>query len=87
MAFANFAEDDPFGDVNAAGAPESPVRVACPKDLDLDEVNELERVRRANVQTLIEERRAIAGVSAELAPGVEGTSIRVARTSAAHLSA
>jgi len=60
MAFANFGEDDPFGDVNAAGAPESPVRVACPKDLDLDEVNQLERVRREKLQTLIEEKRTIA---------------------------
>ena len=60
MGFANFAEDDPFGDVNAAGAPESPVRVAIPRDLDIDEVNQLERVRREKLQTLIEEKRAVA---------------------------
>ena len=60
MAFANFGEDDPFGDVNAAGAPESPVRVAIPRDLDIDEVNQLERVRREKLQTLIEEKRAVA---------------------------
>ena len=90
MGFANFAEDDPFGDVNAAGAPESPVRVAIPRDLDMQEVNELERVRRETLAKVIEEKRAVAknlyalkraaGVSAPvmevtLTPGASSTDI------------
>ena len=60
MAFTSFGVDDPFADENNAGAPDSPLRVALPRGLDMQEVNELGRVRRETLAKVIEEKRAVA---------------------------
>ena len=60
MAFACFGEDDDFGWEQDEGPPCSPVRAPVPVDLDMTEVNELERVRQARLLEVIESRRAEA---------------------------
>ena len=50
MAFTSFGEDDPFASQNGDWADSSsPARVVVPVDLDMQEVNELERVRQARL--------------------------------------
>ena len=60
MAFTNFGEDDPFASQNGDWADSSPARVVVPVDLDMQEVNELERVRQARLAEVIEKKRAEA---------------------------
>ena len=60
MACNSFGEDDPFADENGAGAPDSPPRVVLPRDLDMQEVHGLGRVRRETLAKVIEEKRAVA---------------------------
>ena len=58
MAFTNFGEDDPFASQNGDWADSSLARVVVPVDLDMQEVNELERVRQARLAEVIEKKRA-----------------------------
>ena len=62
MAFSTFGEDDDFGWQHDDAPPSSPVRAAVAVDLDMTEVQEMERLRQARLLEVIETRWAEAKI-------------------------